>query len=40
MAFDNSVSEEAAHLKELKNNVAGKTDILLVPNVEAGKWSS
>ena len=36
MAFDNSVSEEAAQIKGIKNNVAGKTDILLVPNVEAG----
>ena len=36
MAFDNSVSEEAAHIKGIKNKVAGKTDILLVPNVEAG----
>ena len=36
MAFDNSVSEEAAFIKGIKNSVAGKTDILLVPNVEAG----
>ena len=36
MAFDNSVSEKAAHIKGIKNAVAGKTDILLVPNVEAG----
>ena len=36
MAFDNSVSEEAAQIKGIKNAVAGKTDILLVPNVEAG----
>ena len=36
MAFDNSVSENAAQIKGIKNAVAGKTDILLVPNVEAG----
>ncbi len=36
MAFDNSVSENAAHIKGIKNTVAGKSDILLVPNVEAG----
>ncbi len=36
LAFDNSVSEKAAEIKGIKNAVAGKTDILLVPNVEAG----
>ena len=36
MAFDNSVSEKAAQIKGIKNVVAGKTDILLVPNVETG----
>ena len=36
MAFDNSVSENAAQIKGIKNAVAGKTEILLVPNVEAG----
>ena len=36
MAFDNSVSEKAAEIKGINNAVAGKTDILLVPNVEAG----
>ena len=36
MAFDNSVSEKASQIKGIKNAVAGKTDILLVPNVEAG----
>ena len=36
MAFDNSVSEKAAKIKGIKNTVAGQTDILLVPNVEAG----
>ena len=36
MAFDNSVSKNAAQIKGIENSVAGKTDILLVPNVEAG----
>tara|TARA_Y100000817_G_scaffold310327_1_gene300806 strand:+ start:224 stop:1132 length:909 start_codon:yes stop_codon:yes gene_type:complete len=36
MAFDNSVSEKAAEIKGIKNSVAGKADILLVPNVESG----
>ena len=36
MAFDNSVSIKAAQIKGIKNAVAGKTDILLVPNVETG----
>ena len=36
MAFDNSVSEKAAKIKGIKNSVAGKADILLVPNVESG----
>jgi len=36
MAFDNSVSEKAAHIKGIKNSVAGKADILLVPSVETG----
>ncbi len=36
LAFDNSVSEEAAKIKKIKSTVAGKTDILLVPNVETG----
>ena len=36
LAFDNSVSEKAAQIKGIKNQVAGKTDILLVPSVEAG----
>ena len=36
MAFDNSVSEKAAQIKGIKNAVAGKSDILLVPNVETG----
>jgi phosphate acetyltransferase len=36
MAFDNSISETAAQIKGIKNKIAGKADILLVPNVESG----
>jgi len=36
LAFDNSVSKKAAGIKKIKNEVAGNTDILLVPNVETG----
>ena len=36
MAFDNSVSSDAARIKGITNEVAGKTDILIVPNVETG----
>tara|TARA_Y100000590_G_scaffold114595_1_gene130579 strand:- start:1210 stop:2124 length:915 start_codon:yes stop_codon:yes gene_type:complete len=36
LAFDNSVSKKSASIKKIKNAVAGNTDILLVPNVEAG----
>ena len=36
LAFDNSVSKKSAAIKKIKNNVSGETDILLVPNVEAG----
>jgi len=36
LAFDNSVSKKSAAIKKIKNDVAGNTDVLLVPNVEAG----
>jgi len=36
LAFDNSVSKKSAAIKKIQNNVSGDTDILLVPNVEAG----
>ena len=36
LAFDNSISKKSAAIKKIKNDVAGNTDILLVPNVEAG----
>ena len=36
LAFDNAISPEAAEMKNIKNEVAGKADILLVPNLETG----
>jgi len=36
LAFDNAVSKKSAAIKKIKNEVSGNTDILLVPNVEAG----
>ena len=36
LALDLAVSEEAARVKGVKNPVAGKADILLVPNLECG----
>ena len=36
LAFDNAVSEEAATIKGIKNDVAGMADVLLVPSVETG----
>ena len=36
LAFDNSVSKKSAAIKKIKSDVAGNTDILLVPNVESG----
>ena len=36
LAFDNAVSAEAARIKKISNDVAGKADILLVPNLETG----
>lgn len=36
LAFDNAVSPEAARIKKISNDVAGKADILLVPNLETG----
>ena len=34
--FDNAISEEAAKIKGINSPVAGKADIILVPNVVAG----
>jgi phosphate acetyltransferase len=36
LAFDNAVSPAAAAIKNISNEVAGKADILLVPNLETG----
>lgn len=36
LALDNAINEEAAIHKGIKSLVAGKADLLLVPNIEAG----
>ncbi len=36
LAFDNAVSEQAAKTKKIDSPVAGKADILIVPDLEAG----
>lgn len=36
LAFDNAVSEQAAKTKKIDSPVAGKADILLAPDLEAG----
>ncbi len=36
LAFDNAVSEEAAKVKEIVSPVAGRADILVVPDLESG----
>jgi len=36
LAFDNAVDEEAARIKGIVSPVAGKADILIMPNIEAG----
>ena len=36
LAFDNAISPKAAAIKNISNEVAGKADILLVPNLETG----
>ena len=36
LAFDNAVSEEAARSKQIHSPVAGRADILLAPDLEAG----
>jgi phosphotransacetylase len=36
LAFDNAVDEHAAKTKKIESPVAGKADILLVPDLEAG----
>ena len=36
LAFDNAVSEHAARTKGIRSPVAGRADILLVPDLESG----
>jgi len=36
LAFDNAISEEAAKIKGIHSHVAGKADILVVPDLESG----
>jgi len=36
LAFDLAISEKAAEIKGVKSEVAGKADILIVPNIESG----
>jgi phosphotransacetylase len=36
LAFDTAVSAEAATVKQLKSPVAGRADILIVPDLESG----
>jgi phosphate acetyltransferase len=36
LAFDNAISAEAARIKGIVSPVAGRADILVVPNIEAG----
>jgi phosphate butyryltransferase len=36
LALDNAISEEAARHKGILSPIAGETDVLLVPNIEAG----
>ena len=36
LAFDNAISPEAAHIKGIKSTVAGRAQILVVPDLEAG----
>ena len=36
LAFDNAISEEAARVKGIESPVAGKADILVVPDLESG----
>jgi phosphotransacetylase len=36
LAFDNAISKEAAAIKNIRSEVAGDPDILLVPDLEAG----
>ena len=36
LAFDNAIDPEAARIKGIRSEVAGRAQILVVPNLEAG----
>ena len=36
LAFDNAISQEAVHTKDIVSPVAGQADILVVPDLDAG----
>ena len=36
LAFDNAISRDAARIKQINSTVAGETDILLAPDLDAG----
>jgi phosphate acetyltransferase len=36
LAFDNAISEHAARTKGIRSPVAGRADVLMVPNIESG----
>src|SRR5262245_66256891 len=36
LAFDNALSEEAARVKGIESPVAGRADVLVVPDLESG----
>jgi phosphate acetyltransferase len=36
LAFDNAIDVEAARIKGIRSEVAGRADILVVPDIEAG----
>ncbi|WP_066459773.1 bifunctional enoyl-CoA hydratase/phosphate acetyltransferase [Castellaniella caeni] len=36
LAFDNAVSQAAAHIKGIRSDVAGRADILVAPDLESG----
>lgn len=36
LAFDNAISKEAAKVKQIRSEVAGNADILIVPDLESG----
>ncbi len=38
LGFDNAIDERAAKIKEIKGEVAGKADILLVPDIHSGNF--